>query len=238
MTRLWIWCSVTAILGGGVVLGALGQAPASGPTPAPRPVPAAVPATTRLDAGDLQVRLGCATCHGAQGRSPLSNIPVLAGQRPEWLEARLKAFRRQGARNGSGIMPRYAANLKDAQITALARMYAADPPPPATRPPADSDLGAGQTLYVRGRPRDRVIACGTCHTDAGTGTTTPLIPALRGQHAGYVTYRLNGYRALPITTADGQAGPQAMRTVARSLSDADIRAVAAYVEAMPARSLP
>jgi cytochrome c553 len=194
----------------------------------------AAPRSTLSSAGDLAVRLGCVVCHGQRGQAPLSNIPSLAGQRPEWLKSQLETFRHEALTGGDGLMPRYARNLTDAQILTLAGAYSRDPDPVPARDLAPALVAEGRVVYEQGRPAARVLACATCHGAVGEGTTTPLIPALTGQHAGYVTYRLGVYRHLAVK--QGQPGAQAMRTVARSLSDADVRAVAAYVEQLPAGS--
>ncbi len=131
-------------------------------------------------------------------------------------------------------MPRYAHNLTDAQIGSLAQAYSQDPAPVPPRMLDASLVRQGQTIFEQGRPASGIIACATCHGTTGAGTAKPLIPALRGQHPGYVVYQLGSYRHLPPSSHD--PGPQAMRTVARSLTDADIRAVAAYIEGLPARS--
>ncbi len=211
----------------------LGAIVATGRTAGSQGLPA-VAVSDRSDPGELAVQLGCPVCHGQRGEAPLSNIPSLAGQRPAWLETRLKAFRHTGLTGGDGVMPRYARNLSDRQIEALAAAYSRDPLPVPPRMPQARLVSRGQALYEHGDPPKGVLACATCHGPTGAGTATPLIPSLTGQHAGYVAYRLGVYRQLPARPDEPEA--QAMRTVARSLSDADIRAVAAYAEQLPARS--
>ncbi|GGR10542.1 c-type cytochrome [Deinococcus ruber] len=216
-----------------VVLGALFVAGRGAGSQGPTGVPA-VAASSETDPGRLAAQIGCPVCHGQRGESPLSNIPSLAGQRSAWLEARLQDFRHLGRIGGEGVMPRYARNLSDQQIRALAAAYSLDPLPVPPRVVQASEVARGQTLYEQGDPARQVLPCATCHGPTGGGTATPLIPSLTGQHAGYVAYRLGVYRHLPAR--QGEPEVQAMRTVARSLSDADIRAVAAYAEQLPARS--
>ncbi|ULH13873.1 c-type cytochrome (plasmid) [Deinococcus sp. KNUC1210] len=217
----------------GVVLGVLAVAGRGAGSQGLTRLPAAA-ASAETDPGRLAAQIGCPLCHGQRGESPLSNIPSLAGQRPAWLEARLRTFRHLGLTGGDGVMPRYARNLSDQQITALATAYSRDPLPVPPRLVQASEVARGQTLYEQGDPARQVLPCATCHGPTGAGTATPLIPSLTGQHAGYVAYRLGVYRHLPARQGEPEA--QAMRTVARSLSDADIRAVAAYAEQLPARS--
>lgn len=221
-----------ALLGGRSLGGQ--SSPADSPASSPADNSAAVPASRRSDPSGLATQLGCPVCHGRRGEAPLTNIPSLAAQRAAWLQARLEHFRHLGRTGGSGIMPRYAHNLTDAQIRSLAQAFsqAAAPVPPRM---LDASLVArGQTVFEQGRPASGIIACANCHGPTGSGTAKPLIPALMGQHAGYVIYQLGSYRHLPPSSHDPEA--QAMRTIARSLSDADIRAVAAYIEQLPSRS--
>jgi len=216
-----------------LIVGVLVVAGRSAGSQNPGSIPAAV-VSNEADPGALAAQVGCPVCHGRRGEAPLANIPSLAGQRPAWLETRLKAFRHTALTGGDGVMPRYARNLSDRQISALAAAYSRDPLPVPPRAVQASVVSRGQLLYEQGDPVKGVLACATCHGPTGAGTALPLIPSLTGQHAGYVTYRLGVYRHLPARTGDPEG--QAMRTVARSLNDNDIRAVAAYAEQLPGRS--
>ncbi|MFC4453961.1 c-type cytochrome [Deinococcus sonorensis] len=216
---------------GAALLGALAVLALTAASSGTRP---SVPANAQTAPGVLAAQLGCPVCHGQRGQAPLSNIPSLAGQHAEWLEARLEAFRAQAQAGEDGIMPRYARHLTDAQIRALAGAYSRDPLPHPTRVLQAQLVSEGQALYERGRPYQGQIACATCHGSAGSGGTTPLVPRIGGQHGGYVIYRLNVYRQLPARP--DQPSAQAMRTVARTLSDRDIQAVAAYVQQLPTGS--
>jgi cytochrome c553 len=68
----------------------------------------------------------CAACHGATGIGTTSDFPTLAGQYPDYLEQALKAYRKGGRQNP--IMGGFAATLKDEDIHALARYFAAQQP--------------------------------------------------------------------------------------------------------------
>lgn len=64
----------------------------------------------------------CVACHGANGISVAPNYPNLAGQKAEYLEAQLKAYR-DGERQNP-IMAPQAASLSDQDIADLAAYYA------------------------------------------------------------------------------------------------------------------
>jgi cytochrome c553 len=63
----------------------------------------------------------CRTCHGPAGISLNPTIPNLAGQKPAYLEAQLKAFRSQDRRND--FMNVIAAQLNDTNIHELAAYW-------------------------------------------------------------------------------------------------------------------
>ena len=72
----------------------------------------------------------CANCHGPEGIGEPPMIPSLAGQQQAYLADTLRAWK-SGARktDPSGQMNLIASKLTDADIAALARYYAALPPP-------------------------------------------------------------------------------------------------------------
>jgi cytochrome c553 len=67
----------------------------------------------------------CAGCHGEAGVSVAGEIPNLAAQKAQYLEAQLKAFR-EGTRTNP-LMNAIAAQLEDAEIENLAAHFAALP---------------------------------------------------------------------------------------------------------------
>lgn len=77
------------------------------------------------------------------------------------------------------------------------------------------DAGAGGTMYARN--------CAQCHGRNGAGTAS--FPALTGKDAGFVTGRLEQYRA------GERVGPNSglMFGVARGLSDEDIADLSAFI---------
>ena len=65
----------------------------------------------------------CAACHGADGRDTVTpDVPRLAGQKAPYLEQVLGEYR-AGTRKHA-VMQEQAAELTDAEITALAAYYA------------------------------------------------------------------------------------------------------------------
>ncbi len=64
----------------------------------------------------------CLACHGADGISPTSVWPNLAGQKEEYLLMQLKAFK-SGERKNAQMAP-MVANLSDEDLADLAAYYA------------------------------------------------------------------------------------------------------------------
>lgn len=165
---------------------------------------------------------GCAGCHGAQGVSPSPNYPHLAGQVAAYTFKQLKDYQ-QGTRGDSPLMAGLVAGLSDQDMADLAAYYASLPPPP---PSGTADASADDLVMGVGGMR-QIPPCATCHGRKGEGKIVD-IPALAGQHATYLESTMQNYRS----------GKRAndiysrMRLISEKLSDGDIKALAAYYEAL------
>lgn len=83
----------------------------------------ALPAAAKGDANSGKGKSTvCAACHGADGNSPTSAFPKLAGQNDDYLAYVLKAYKSKARTNA--IMNGQAANLSDQDIADLAAFYA------------------------------------------------------------------------------------------------------------------
>ena len=77
-----------------------------------------------IQAGDADVGAntfnsrGCVGCHGASGKKPIANYPVIGGKPYDFIAAELSKFR-EGTRQNP-IMGPMAAGLSDADIENLA----------------------------------------------------------------------------------------------------------------------
>ena len=79
----------------------------------------------RADPRDISIT-ACAPCHGAEGVSPDSEVPNLAGQNERYLFNQMLAFR--SGRRPHREMRHMTRDLTTAEIAALAAYYAALPP--------------------------------------------------------------------------------------------------------------
>jgi cytochrome c553 len=80
-----------------------------------------------VTAGDLARSIPpCAICHGKDGKTPASEVPVIAGQHYDYLVSTMEYFR-DGSRSNDpgGAIQAIFQKLSDVEIEALARYYAA-----------------------------------------------------------------------------------------------------------------
>jgi len=166
----------------------------------------------------------CASCHGEGGRSDKAINPSLAGQHSQYLQRQLRDFRSQSRSEASltAYMWGVSALLDDDTIAGLADYYAAQKPLPGRAGNARL-VAAGRKIYEQGLPLRGVRACADCHGDDAEGQAG--FPRLAGQHAGYITSQLRLLRATPL-----RPHGVLMKGELRGMTDADIKAVAAYVQ--------
>ena len=160
----------------------------------------------------------CARCHGADGMGRGGHFPVLAGQRPEYLNNALLAYRED--RRHSGIMRPEAFELDEQARNEVVAYYAKLPR--TQRSPTIT--ASGPTLVTIGQPSRDVPACSECH---GPGATdrNPAYPILDGQPADYL------FEQLVLFAEQRRGGSQfgpIMQMVAARLSPAQMREAADY----------
>jgi len=167
----------------------------------------------------------CTACHGEDGRSVTRSIPSLAGQMRQYTIAQLTDFRVQTrAEPGTrAYMWGVSALLEDATIGGLADYYAAQSPAPG-KPGNPTRVGAGRRIFVDGIPARSVRACASCHGDGGEGAAG--FPRLAGQRADYV------YAQLKVFRTKLRPHGVLMKTEIKSMSAAEMRAVAEFVQSL------
>ena len=168
----------------------------------------------------------CAACHGVNGNSVNPVWPTLAGQHQPYTVKQLKAFKND--ERTDPLMSPMAKTLSDADMEDVGAFFAAQTPTGLETEP--SKVSDGQRLYRGGEPINGIAACAACHGAAGAGNPTAKYPSIRGQHSAYVVAQLKAYRSGARKTDQQQN--QMMRDVAAKLSDAQIDAVASYVQGL------
>jgi cytochrome c553 len=154
----------------------------------------------------------CGVCHGADGNSPMADIPSLAGQ-PEFFILNQLFLMREGVRRIEPMVP-LVKDLKDEDLSALAGHY-------AKLPPKASDEKIDPELVKRGAELAAAKRCVSCH--GATLAGQEQMPRLARQRVDYLIYALKAIR-------DGQrtGGDTIMSGAVAGLSDADLAALAHY----------
>jgi cytochrome c553 len=176
-----------------------------------KPARAQTPAGGDAAAGK-KAAAACAGCHGESGVSSIPGTPSLAGQDAQYLAAATLAYKDGTRRDETMKAP--AAALDERALKDLAAFYAAqEPQAPEVRKP----LSLGEWVQ----------RCDRCHGPNGN-SIEPTMPALAAQRADWLEAVLNAYRK-------GARKSTAMSAMSASLSDADVRALAAHYSRQPAR---
>lgn len=149
----------------------------------------------------------CQGCHGSEGFSAGPMFPNLAGQSRIYLEAQLKKFK-AGERE-SPTMKSVAEELSEEEIQNLAAYFSSLP--------AKSSGGDAALVAVG---KEKAGMCMGCHGDKLQGNGQ--FPRLAGQRPQYLIKQLKDFKS--GTRKAGQ-----MNAVAKSLSEEDIKALAAYL---------
>lgn len=169
----------------------------------------------------------CAACHGPDGNSTVAMWPKLAGQHEAYLERQLVLIK-----SGERQVPEMtgiASMLSEQDMADLAAYFAAQKTSPGV---TDSDLlRAGERLYRAGNAESAVPACMACHGPAGEGNPLSGYPALAGQHSVYIGKMLTRFRA-GDSWGEDDASSKVMVGVAEEMTDAEIEAVASYVQGL------
>lgn len=190
---------------------------------------AATPAAAPASKGDPKaaesiVNQVCAACHGVDGNSATSANPSIAGLNAEYINKQLTEFK-SGARQNA-IMAGMVAGLSPQDMLNLSAYFSAQQAKPGTA--GDKELALlGQKIYRGGVQGTGVPACASCHGAQGKGIPAQF-PRLAGQHADYTYAQLNAFRLGERSNDPAKM----MRSIAVKMTDADMKAVAAYIQGL------
>lgn len=168
----------------------------------------------------------CAACHGGDGNPTDKQYPKLAGQNEAYIARQLEAFKSQKRQNP--IMVGFATPLSTQDMHDIGAFFATKTALPGVAD--DKLLARGQALYRGGDAKLGVPACMACHGPDGRGMAGTGYPQLGGQWADYVTAKLKDWKG--GTTWGDDTNAKIMPAIAASLTEADINAVASYVEGL------
>ena len=129
----------------------------------------------------------CAVCHGANGRSDMPGVPVLAGQPSRYVITQLFLFRE--GRHKNEVMVALASQMKDADLKGFSSYIGTLAPVPAPAPetPLDAErMKKGEALAQQHK-------CMFCHGANLEGGQQ--VPRIGGQKEDYVSKTLHGFKS-------------------------------------------
>ncbi len=185
---------------------------------------AGVQAAGDVAAGEAKSAI-CAACHGAGGNSVNPVWPKLAGQHESYIIKQLTDFRADHRANE--MMTPQAKMLQGEQDIADLAAYFSSQQQTAGTAVADK-VKLGAKVYRAGNSETGVAACMACHGPSGMGNPAANFPRISGQHAAYVDKTLKDFRAGKRSN-DTQ---KMMQGVVGNMSDAEIAAVAEYLQGL------
>ncbi|MEW5248613.1 c-type cytochrome [Microbulbifer sp. 2201CG32-9] len=184
------------------------------------------------NAGQAKVAT-CAACHGTDGNSIAPAFPKIAGQGEKYLFKQLMDIK-SGARAAPQMIGQLD-NSSEQDLRDMAAYFASQQLQVAGAQPISVMLNSGENvdglalgrdLYRAGNPATGVPACMGCHSPSGLGNEPAGYPRLGGQYAGYIEAQLKAFRT---GTRANDGDTRVMRSVAKQLSDAEIKALSQYI---------
>lgn len=156
----------------------------------------------------------CKHCHGEDGNSKRTHIPNLAEQSPIYLFNAFEKFA-NGERTDF-VMSKLAKSLSLEDRVNIALYYGEQK---VVITPSDSPQ-----LQSRGQAKFQQT-CQACHGANGEGQAD--MPRLAGQPAEYISSTLKKFRS-----KDPSRAASVMLSIAENMTDADIAALASYIQTL------
>jgi len=164
----------------------------------------------------------CFVCHGADGNSPASSFPNIAGQKQAYILKQLTNFK-AGVRKDPS-MDDSITRVEKEDFPHLAAWFSQQKSAGTPEITADDEqIARGKRLWRAGDAAKGIPACAACHGANGAGLDAQY-PRLSAQYPEYTEKQLlafrNGERA--------NDSENMMRDIAGRLSDKDIKAISNY----------
>ncbi|MGV7208036.1 c-type cytochrome [Oxalobacteraceae bacterium A2-2] len=161
----------------------------------------------------------CVSCHGAAGNSTIVANPKLAGQHENYIYKQLVNF--TTPERNQPVMSTYAKMLSDEDKHNVAAYLATQASKPGAAKSRDT-IDLGKKIYRGGIAEKNVPACASCHGASGAGIPVQY-PRIGGQHQDYTVAQLGLFKT------GARANSPQMSTIAKRMSDEEMKAVADYV---------
>lgn len=167
----------------------------------------------------------CQECHGEEGVGISASAPKLAGQYADYIVKQLKDF--QTGRRKHPVMNPMAEGLTEDDQADIAALYASKL---VVRGEGGGASPVAQKLFQQGDPSRNLPSCKSCHGETGQGKFSPTecYPLIGGQHRIYLREQLLNWRKGERTNSTSNV----MNYISKSLSDAEIDALAGYVSGL------
>lgn len=167
----------------------------------------------------------CRECHGLYGVGLAPTAPKLTGQYADYLVKQLKNF--QSGERKHTVMNSMADGLTDNDVEDIAAYFASN------KTMQGDGLGVTQLakdLFFKGDMARNIAPCKSCHGESGKGkySATGSYPVIGGQHMIYLREQLRNWRKGERCNSPGGV----MNVIAKSLSDAEIEALADYISGL------
>ena len=180
-----------------------------------------------IDTSGMAAWETCALCHSADGISPMSKFPKLAGQKQAYIKQQVLDFRLGKRDNDGGQMQTITADVDLASLDNIANYFASLPPPTgATWERTDAQQAQayafGKELFEKGR--EGLPACASCHADK-----RHVAPWINAQHRDYLKKQHKDFKQHERKN-DAE---QHMQNIANALQENEVEAVAFYLSTTP-----
>jgi cytochrome c553 len=176
------------------------------------------------EAGKTKAQV-CFSCHGVNGDSVNPVWPKLAGQHAGYIAKQLGDFK-AGTDRSDPLMMAQVMPLSPQDMEDLAVFFAKQKPSPGSA--EEAKIALGKQIYTGGNKATGVSACMACHGPTGAGNPAAKYPRVSGQHAPYVVKALKDFRSGTRKNDPGKM----MQNVAARMTDAEIEAVASYMQGL------
>jgi cytochrome c553 len=155
--------------------------------------------TGMIDKQGMQAWEICAMCHNANGISQMPKFPKLAGQKADYLERQINAFRDGIRQNDGGQMQAIVGEVMQEEVSGIAVYFSSLPADTEVSISADKldslqqqKLSLGHALFTQGRAgtaeRDEIAACKDCHASKRSSA-----PWIDGQHSQYLKKQIDDF---------------------------------------------
>jgi cytochrome c553 len=170
-----------------------------------------------LDSAGAQKALVCSACHGFAGNAPGNTMPVLAGMNADYFKKAIKDYA-DGKRPSPEMEP-YSKYVLQSGVDEIANYFAGQKRGTAARGKTDAKaVSRGATLAAQ---------CAACHGPKGDGDAGRIMPALRGQPAGFLQAQMALFGG-DKRKLDDASSEETKKRIFKGLSENDVADLAAY----------